>query len=85
MSQNPYTRLKALASAWAYKAAFPKRTHMWLYPKAKLLDNTWTLADLYQRVAAAEQLTHDVVLRATDDGLVVEYRERCPQIPFEFR
>lgn len=84
MAQNPYMRLKALASNWAYKAKFPKRTQMWTYPKAKLCDH-WKLDELYQRVVAATQLQHDVVLRATDDGLVVEYRERCPDLPYELQ
>jgi hypothetical protein len=58
----------------------PQRKVMWRYPKDKL-STQWSLADLYERVAAANQLDYDVRLTANDDGLLVEYIKRTT-IPY---
>lgn len=54
---------------------------MWVYPKDKLNLN-WKLTDLYEQVAAAEQLGFDIVLIATNGGLEVWYEEKRPQRPY---
>ena len=54
---------------------------MWVYPKNKLTEKD--LYDLYERVAAAEQLNYDVQLFATDDGLSVKYIEKNPKRPWD--
>lgn len=83
---NPYDRLKQEAKKWALKVAYPLRKTMWRYPKADLLrDGGWHLADLWERVAAAEQLGWRVELTASDEGLVVTYVKKHEDAPWEFR
>ena len=63
---------------------YRKKVGMWHYPKDKLSEG-WTLTDVYERVAAAEQLGYDVVLKAPKKGLEVEYIEKIPSIPYRFK
>jgi hypothetical protein len=81
---NPYTALKAEFTKYVNAVEFPKRKAMWTYPKARL-GEAWNLAELWERVAAAEQLGYDVVLTATAEGLVVTYRQKRPDRPWETR
>jgi len=80
---TPYERLRRIAAKWAGGVVNPHRRAMWLYPKAKL-GSGWSLADLYERCKAGDQLGYDVRCVAADDGLRVEYVKRPEAIPPEF-
>jgi hypothetical protein len=80
---TPYQRLLEAARKYARDVDFPKRARMWTYPKDKLNDR-WTLGDLKERAAAAEQLGFDVRLKCTDEGLEVWYVQKRPERPGEF-
>lgn len=83
---TPYQRLKDEAKEWAFSVVYPWRRQMWRYPKEKLnREGGWSLSDLWERVAAAEQLGHVVQLKATDEGLIVEYIRKAPDAPWSFR
>ncbi len=78
--KNPYESLLDDFRAYHHKVQYPQRREMWTYPKAKLRES-WSLAELHERVAAANQIGYDVVLEATDEGLKVIYRQRPPESP----
>ena len=78
---NPYQRLMARFKEYANKVEYRKKTTMCVYPKNKLTEKD--LKDLYERVAAAEQLNYDVQLFATDDGLSVKYIDKNPKRPWD--
>lgn len=79
--QNPYQRLRDQFRDWMNECLMRRRVSMWLYAKDKLHHN-WTLTDLWERVAAAEQLGYDVQLSAKTDGLHVEYVKKLPGRPW---
>ena len=82
---NPYTALKQSCRNWARQVLSPRCIGMWSYPAARLRDG-WSLLDLKERVAAADQLGYDVRLRVDGDGgLVVQYVKRPPDPPWEIR
>jgi hypothetical protein len=81
---TPYQRLLEDARDFARKVKYRHRTTMWLYDKAKL-GTGWSLVDLYERTAAAEQLGYDVVLEANENGLLVKYVKKVPETPWEFK
>lgn len=79
---TPYQRLLTRVKNLAWAVKYARRKTMWVYPKARL-NETWTLGDLYERARAADQLGYDVVLKPTDEALVVQYVER-PSVPYEW-
>jgi len=79
---TPYQRLKATFCKFADEVQYRTEKLMWLYPKAKL-GTAWMLADLAERVAAADQLGFEVLLRNTDGDLRVIYRKKAPDRPWE--
>jgi hypothetical protein len=79
---NPYTTLKDKFRKFADACEYRKPKTMWMYPKEKL-GNNWSLKDLFERVAAADQIGFDVGLFATDEGLVVKYLKKIPERPWE--
>lgn len=79
---NPYTSLKNRFSEWVSKAINRRRIHMWTYPRDKM-DCSWSLSNLAERVAAADQLGYDVVLKSDDSGLRVEYVAKIPSRPWD--
>lgn len=81
---TPYARLLAEARQFAFDQKHRTVRRMWSYPKERLADG-WALVDLQQRVAAAEQLGWDVVLRSTAEGLVVDYVKKPKDAPWSFR
>jgi hypothetical protein len=83
-TMNPYNRLKEIAQEWMRKVQHPHTVLMWRYPKSKLGDS-WTLRDLWDRTAAAEQLGYDVKVVAKEDGLCVYYVKHLPSIPWELQ
>lgn len=79
---NPYTALKRKFTEYVNGCVTRNTRSMWCYPKARLNDN-WNLRDLWERVAAAEQLGYDVQLSATEEGLTVKYVKKIPQRPYD--
>lgn len=84
MRVNPYTRLKGICKKYADEVRYPHTRNMWHYPKSRLKEG-WTLTDLWERTAAAEQLGYDVVLEAQDKGLLVKYVKKRPRVPWELQ
>lgn len=81
---SPYTRLKDSFHKFASNVCYPRKRHMWTYPKATLDTDVWALKGLWDRVAAAKTLGWDVVLEATDEGIKVYYLEARPtDIPWD--
>ncbi len=78
---NPYVTLKKEFSEWVSRAINRRRTLMWIYPKEKLPEG-WRLTDLYERVAAADQLGYEVHLKTSETGLHVEYVPKLPERPW---
>ncbi len=81
---NPYTRLLGEIKEFCHKVKYRPTKVMWHYPLNKLGDK-WTLSDLYQRAAAANQLGYEVHVRAEEQGLVVIYVAEAPDAPLEWR
>lgn len=80
---SPYEQLRLRAKEWATAVLYPHSVGMRFYKKESLA-NGFRLDDLYERVAAAEQIGYDVVLVAMDNGLHVRYRKRPPAVPWQF-
>lgn len=72
---TPYQRLLDDVTRYLSTVRFPTRKSLWTYPKAKIREG-FRLDDLYERTAAADLLGYDTVLKATDEGLVVQLRQR---------
>lgn len=81
---NPYQRLLATFKEYARNVEWRHTCFMFLYPRSSLGDG-YQLTDLDQRVAAAEQLGYDVTLTSDKEGLLVRYRKKIPQLPWEVR
>jgi len=73
---NPYTALLDRAQKFRSQVINPVKRIMWNYPKNELNKTGWRLNDLYERVAAADQLGWDVKLVAAERGLEVHYVKR---------
>lgn len=82
--KTPYQHLLEDIQDWARTVAYRHEVLMWRYPKARLTEG-WTLNELYERVTAAEQLGYDVQLRADDDGLLVYYKKKVPDVPYNWK
>lgn len=80
---NPYQRLLEEIRSYIRKVKYRHTKTMWIYPK-KVLTDGWDLGFLYQRTAAAEQLGYDVQLKATEEGLVVQYVKKIPEPPYSW-
>lgn len=84
-TKNPYTRLVESARQFAFNVKYRHRREMFRYPEATT-QKGYRLDDLYQRVAAADQLGYDVELKCTEKGeLVVQYVKRIADAPYPFR
>ena len=83
MAINPYQRLldKIVSFCDSLKDRHPRI--MFTYPKEELNTN-WSMPQLYERVAAADQLGYDVKLKATTEGLEFWYEKRV-EIPIEWK
>lgn len=81
--KNPYQMLMEEVQDYLRKIKYRKRKEMWFFPKDKLADS-WSMQDTYERVAAADQLGYDVILKATKKGLEVEYVKKIPTVPYRF-
>lgn len=80
--ETPYARLLHAVREYSSGVEHPNRRTMWLYPKGKLNDG-WSLLDLNERVAAADQLGFDVQVRSLQEGLQVQYVKRPPAINYD--
>lgn len=81
---TPYERLKTAFRQYVSAVEYPHSKCMWRYPKKRLHEG-WQLADLAERVAAADQLGFDVLLQNDEEGLKVVYRKKRPETPWEIR
>lgn len=72
---TPYQRLLRRVQNFAVEVKYAHKRIMWVYPKNRMQER-WCLADLNERVAAADQLGYDCVLIANNGDLVVQYRKR---------
>jgi hypothetical protein len=81
--KNPYVMLLDEIKEHCRKIRFRHTKAMFWYRKEALATG-FRLDDLYQRVQAAEQLGYDVVLKAEDDGLHVQYVKKVPQTPYSW-
>lgn len=81
--KNPYVVLLEEIREHCRKIKYRHTKQMRHYPKARLSEG-WSLLNLYERVAAAKQLGYDVVLKADDTGLVVNYVKEVPATPFSW-
>lgn len=80
--QTPYQRLYGVLMEFARSVFSPKMIRMWRYDRISIEgDATWKLSNLTERVAAADQLGYDVIIRNEDGNLVVYYRERPAKLP----
>lgn len=81
---TPYQRLLESAREFAAAVEHPHTKLMWTYPKDKL-NAGWGLANLTERVAAAEQIGYDVKLVNQNGALQVLYVKKMPTRPWEFK
>ena len=79
--KNPYQYLLGEVEEFCRKLRTRHKASMWLYPK-KDLSNGWSLNELWERTKAAEQLGYEVQVKATDEGLKIEYIKKIPYIPW---
>jgi len=82
---NPYTRLLEKCSVWSVKVRCPKTRRMFTFANVEHGSGRYSLNDVFQRTAAADQLGFDVRLRVSGKDLVAEYVERPPEPPREIR
>jgi hypothetical protein len=78
----PYARLKEQFREFIDSIRYAQKKEIWSYPAATDYRNTWQLADLYQRVAAGDQLGYDVLIECNGKDLKVSYRKRPAMIPW---
>jgi hypothetical protein len=79
----PYQRLKNQFEDFVRECRHRETIGMFNYPLENINDSTsrWALKDLYERVAAAEQLGFEVKLIATKSALEVKYVKKI-ETPF---
>lgn len=82
---TPYERLKRIAREWADSVIYAHRRVMLTYKNASNQSACFRLDELYERTIAAEQLGYDVLVTAVDGNLVVQYRKKAPDVPWEIR
>ena len=79
---TPYERLRREAAQWAFSVANPIRRRMFTFSKDKL-GLGWSLFDVKERVAAADQLGWNVEIVVDANGdLVFRYVQRPPDAPW---
>ena len=83
MAINPYQRLLDKIMSFCDSLKNRHSKIMFTYPKDQLNTN-WSMPQLYERVAAADQLGYDVKLKATTEGLEFWYEKRV-EIPIEWK
>ena len=83
MAVNPYQRLLDKIVSFCDSLKYRHSKIMFIYPKDQLNIN-WSIPQLYERVATADQLGYDVKLKATTEGLEFWYEKRV-EIPIEWK
>lgn len=82
--ENPYNRLKRIARHHIARLEHPNTVGMFNIKTGR--DKTYGLADVLERVRAAEQLGYKVELRAGEgETLRVVYVKRAPELPWELQ
>lgn len=79
---NPYHDLKRRFREFVNACVMRPRKTMWVYARSRLAEG-WALDNLYERCAAAEQIGYEVQIKATDEGLVVQYVKKLPDRPYD--
>ena len=83
--KNPYKRLLDDIKDWCRQVQHRHSREMFIYPKDRL-GEVWSLVDLYERVAAAEQLGYDVhIVADSTRGLVTRYIKKVPPTPYAWQ
>lgn len=80
---NPYLRLLSEIRKFCHDLKFRETREMFNVPTKD--GKTYSLEDVKQRTAAAEQLGYEVILEAKEAGLIIKYRKKLPEIPFNWR
>jgi len=83
MAINPYQRLLDKIVSFCGSLKYRHTVLMFTYPKEEL-DANWSMKQLYERVATANQLDYDVEIKPTSDGLEMWYKKRI-DIPIEWK
>jgi len=78
MPENPYNRLKRLGNEYWNSIQNRKQIHQWTYSTTQ----NYNLDCLHQRIQAIEMLGYECILRATDKGIEVWYREKLSPRPW---
>lgn len=84
VKKNPYQYLLEKIKNFCAALQYRHTITMFVCPKKDMNTIRYDLLSLYQRVKAAEQLGYDVELTATDEGLVVKYKKKIPDIPWDW-
>ena len=84
MAINPYQRLLDKIVSFCDSLKYRHSKIMFTYPKNELVDTHWSMTQLYERVATANQLDYDVEIKPTSDGLEMWYKKRI-DIPIEWK
>jgi hypothetical protein len=80
--ETPYSRLRSAVLKYISRVNYPQRATMFVYQKDRL-DEGWSLRQLAERTAAADQLGFDTRLKIDSAGnLVVEYAKRPREIDY---
>lgn len=86
---TPYERLAQEARECLAGVIYPHRKTMWIYSKEEIQKAQYVIgSQLYERVAAANQLGYEVHLVPKDGALEVQYVKRRPtweEIPWNLR
>jgi len=83
MAINPYQRLLDKIVSFCDSLKYRHTKIMFTYLKNEL-NTHWSMPQLYEKVATADQLDYDVKLKATAEGLEIWYEKRV-EIPIEWK
>lgn len=82
--KNPYQRLLEEIRDWCRLVTYRHEVTMFVYPKYKLNEG-WSMKEVWDRTAAAEQLGYDVQIIADNDGLTIKYKKKLPKVPYSWQ
>lgn len=85
MKLNPYERLKRVGKEFAEAVKYRHTATMFTLSKKEVEQNNYSLLEIYQRTAAAQQVGYEVHLVVrNDDTLVIQYVKAPPPTPVVF-
>lgn len=84
MKLNPYERLKQIGREYADAVKYRHTANMFSLSKKEIDENNYSLREIYQRTAAAQQIGYEVHLVIRNDVLFIEYVQSPPQMPMAF-